>query len=144
MYFLLCIQLSLMMSCHSQTSLHSPVRVDPSRCATLPIRTSLPSIDDEHIEPLPNLGPVNMAVATVVTCAPPTDSHPSPTEDVSADSHTSTIPSPRTAPSPIGGEVGVIPVEHSTPPPLEPLTMESVQPSSPIVDEAVENEEATT
>jgi hypothetical protein len=128
-----------MISCNSQASLHNPERVDPSRSANLAIRTSLNSIDDQHIKSLSIVGPINTSVAVVVTRAPPADSHPSPTDDEPADSPPSTIPSPRTALLPTGGEVGVIPVAHSMQPPLEPLT---VQPSLPVMDEAVEGEEA--
>ena len=123
-----------MMSCHSQASLPSPVGVDPSRCEACDIPTSLPSIDDEHMEPSPNLGLISMAVAPMVTRTP--------IEDVLPHCYTQAIQSPCTAPSPTGGDDEETQEAHSTPPPLEPLAMDSVQPSSPVMEVAPENEEA--
>jgi hypothetical protein len=123
-----------MMSCNSQASLHNPARVDPSRSVGLALGTSQTHVVDDHINPLPIVGPVHISDAAVVTRAPPTD--PSRAEEVQAQ-----IPSPRLALTPtaiIRRENStindiiqeVIQVTHSTQTPLEPLT---VVPSSPLV-----------
>ena len=148
MYFLVCIQLSLMMSCNSQACLHNPERVDASHTAILSIQTSLTPIDDEHINPLPIVVPIHTSDAAVVTRATPTA--PSPPEHVQAQ-----VPSPRMALSPTGiKQVSnstisdiiqeVIQVPHSTQPPLEPSPLEVVQLSPQGVDDDVANEEAST
>lgn len=148
MYFLVCIQLSLMMSCNLQACLHNPERVDASHSAILSIQTSLTPVDDEHINPLPIVGPIHTSDAAVVISNPPTD--PSPPEHVQAQ-----VPSPRLALSPTGiKQVAnstisdiiqeVIQVAHSTQPPLEPSPLEVVQLSSQGVDDDVANEEAST
>src|ERR1700738_559482 len=135
MYFLVCIQLSLMMSCNSQACLHNPERVDASHAAILSIQTSLTPIDDEHINPLPIVVPIHTSDAAVVTRATPTA--PSPPEHVQAQ-----VPLPRMALSPTGiKQVSnstisdiiqeVIQVPHSTQPPLEPSPLEGVQLSPP-------------
>jgi hypothetical protein len=123
-----------MMFCNSQASFHNPGRVDPSRSVGLALGTSQTHVVDDHINPLPIVGPMHISDAALVTRAPPT--HPSHAEEVQAQ-----IPSPRLALTPtaiIQRENStindiiqeVIQVTHSTHTPLEPLT---VVPSSPLV-----------
>ena len=129
MYYLFCIQVSLMMSCNSHASLCNPEQVDPPHSATLSSRTS-PTTNDNPITLSPIMGPLNATIATVQKRAPPTDLDPSPSQDVPAiitilDSHLLPIPSPRTNILPTGGEVSGLLVEHSTQPPLKPSEVES-------------------
>jgi hypothetical protein len=150
-----------MMSCNSQASLHNPERVDPSRSSNLAMGTSQSHVDDEHINPLPIVGPMHTSDAVVVTRDPPTD--PSPPQEVQA-----RIPSPRVAPSPTGivqrenstiSDIiqEVIQVANPTHTPLEPLTVvpsspimlcycegEEVVEEQPVQGERTQNEEAST
>jgi hypothetical protein len=144
MYFLVCIQLSLMMSCNSQACPHNPERVDASHSAILSNRTSLTPIDNELINPFPIVIPIHTSDAVVVNRAPPT-----------APSPPAVVPSPRRALSTTAyKEVAsstisdiiqeVIQVVHPAQPPLEPSPLEVVQLSLQQVDYDVANEDAST
>ena len=140
MYYLFCIQVSLMMSCNSQASLQNPEQEDPPHSATLSPRTS-PTINDDPVPLSPIMGLLNARISMVQKRAPPTDLDPSPSQDVPSiitipDSPLSPIPSPRMNISPTGGEVSVLPVAHSTQPPQQPSEVESVQPISVVVEYA--------
>jgi hypothetical protein len=141
MYFLVCIQLSLMMSCNSQACPHNPERVDASHSAILSIQTSLTPIDDEHINPLPIVIPMHTSDAAAVTHAPPTASSP-PAHGQPQ------VPSPRMAQvtnSTISDIIQeVMQVAHPTKPVLQRAPLEDVQLSPQRVDDDVANEEAST
>jgi hypothetical protein len=141
MYFLVCIQLSLMMSCNSQACPHNPERVDASHSAILSIQTSLTPIDDEHINPLPIVIPMHTSDAVAVTHAPPTASSP-PAHGQPQ------VPSPRMAQvtnSTISDIIQeVMQVAHPTKPALQRSPLEDVQLSPQRVDDDVAVEEAST
>jgi hypothetical protein len=141
MYFLVCIQLSLMMSCNSQVCPHNPERVDASHSAILSIQTSLTPIDDEHITPLPIVVPIHTSDVAMVTRDTPTA--PSPPAHAQPQ-----VPSPHMAQdtrSIIGDIIQeVMQVAHPTKPALQPSPLEVVQLSPQRVDDDVANEEAST
>ena len=121
MYFLVCIQLSLMMSCNSQACPHNPERVDASHSAILSIQKSHTPIDDEHIIPLPIVIPIYTSDATMVTRTTP--KAPSPPAHAQPQ-----VPSPRMAQkthSVIGDIIQeVMQVPHPTKPALQPSPLE--------------------
>lgn len=137
------IQVSLIMSCNSQASLPGPEQVDPPPSTTLYPRMSPTALHDEHMTPLPIMGPVPAPIATVELLPPPTYVHHEVASIITIpDSPPSTIPT-RPFVLTTGAEGSDTPAAPYTQPLPETSEMEFVQPSEAVVEGDVHTEAKT-